>query len=52
LELTPFWNELTSIGALITGATLLCFSFTGFDALASLAEETKDTEKTFQKRFS
>ena len=48
-SLEPFWNELTSLGALITGATLLCFSFTGFDSLSSLAEETKDTEKTLPK---
>ena len=37
------------MGALITGATLLCFSFTGFDSLSSLAEETNDTEKTLPK---
>lgn len=48
-SLEPFWNDLTSVGALITGATLLCFSFTGFDSLSSLAEETKDTEKTLPK---
>ncbi|UJA05263.1 amino acid permease [Acinetobacter johnsonii] len=48
-SLEPFWNELTSLGALITGATLLCFSFTGFDSLSSLAEETKDTKKTLPK---
>ncbi|RSB55118.1 APC family permease [Acinetobacter soli] len=48
-SLEPFWNELTSLGAIITGATLLCFSFTGFDSLSSLAEETKDTEKTLPK---
>lgn len=48
-SLAPFWNEMTSVGALITGATLLCFSFTGFDSLSSLAEETKDTEKTLPK---
>lgn len=47
--LEPFWNEMTTVGALITGATLLCFSFTGFDSLSSLAEETKDTEKTLPK---
>ena len=35
-SLQPFWNDLTSIGALITGATLL-LSFTGFDSLSSLA---------------
>ncbi|OTG66745.1 APC family permease [Acinetobacter silvestris] len=48
-SLTPFWNELTQVGALITGATLLCFSFTGFDSLSSLAEETKDTERTLPR---
>lgn len=48
-SLEPFWNEFTSVAALITGATLLCFSFTGFDSLSSLAEETKDTEKTLPK---
>ena len=40
---------MTSISALIGGATVLCFSFTGFDALSSLAEETKDAEKTLPK---
>lgn len=48
-SLDPFWNQLTAVGPLITGATLLCFSFTGFDSLSSLAEETKDTEKTLPK---
>lgn len=48
-SLAPFWNEMTTIGALIGGATILCFSFTGFDALSSLAEETKDAEKTLPK---
>ncbi|WP_151760936.1 APC family permease [Acinetobacter seifertii] len=48
-SLTPFWNDMTSISALIGGATVLCFSFTGFDALSSLAEETKDAERTLPK---
>ena len=48
-SLEPFWNSMTEIGPLITGATLLCFSFTGFDALSSLAEETKDTERTLPR---
>lgn len=48
-SLEPFWNEMTSVGALVTGATILCFSFTGFDALSSLAEETKDAEKTLPR---
>ena len=50
-SLEPFWNELTSVGALITGATLLCFSFTGLDSLSSLAEETKDNEKNASKSY-
>lgn len=45
----PFWKHDTDVGNLITGATLLCFSFTGFDALSSLAEETKDTKRTLPK---
>ena len=48
-SLSPFWNEMTSVSALIGGATILCFSFTGFDALSSLAEETKDAEKTLPR---
>ncbi|MDO4450949.1 MAG: APC family permease [Moraxella sp.] len=47
--LKPFWDEMASVGALITGATILCFSFTGFDAISSLAEETKDVKKTLPK---
>ncbi|MDO4250615.1 MAG: APC family permease [Moraxella sp.] len=48
-SLKPFWDEMTSVSALITGATILCFSFTGFDALSSLAEETKDVKNTLPK---
>lgn len=45
----PFWKNDTHVDNLITGATLLCFSFTGFDALSSLAEETKDTKRTLPR---
>ena len=48
-SLSPFWSEQASWSALITGATILCFSFTGFDSLSSLAEETHDTENTLPK---
>ncbi|MEG1281732.1 MAG: APC family permease, partial [Comamonas sp.] len=48
-SLAPFWSSQAEIGALITGATILCFSFTGFDSLSSLAEETHDTENTLPK---
>ena len=47
--LSPFWSAQAEIGALITGATILCFSFTGFDSLSSLAEETHDTRSTLPK---
>ncbi len=48
-SLSPFFSAQTELGALITGATILCFSFTGFDALSSLAEETHDTETTLPR---
>lgn len=48
-SLKPFWNNIASMTALISGATILCFSFTGFDSLSSLAEETKDVQKTLPK---
>ena len=48
-SLSPFWSAQANVGALITGATILCFSFTGFDSLSSLAEETHNTEKTLPK---
>lgn len=48
-SMAPFWGEMTEVGKLITGATILCFSFTGFDALSSLAEETKDVKRTLPK---
>ncbi|MFL1731828.1 APC family permease [Moraxella oculi] len=48
-SMTPFWNEMTQLSAVISGATILCFSFTGFDALSSLAEETKSAKNTLPK---
>ena len=49
-SMAPFWDSMTSVAALITGATILCFSFTGFDALSTLAEETKDAKTLYQKQ--
>ena len=34
---------------MITGATILCFSFLGFDGISSLSEETKDAERVIPK---
>lgn len=46
---TPLFSDQAKVGALITGATILCFSFTGFDALSSLAEETHETDKVLPR---
>ena len=38
----PLWHEGTSLGPVITGATIVCFSFIGFDAISMYTEEAKD----------
>ncbi|MEK4027145.1 APC family permease [Pseudobacillus sp. FSL P4-0506] len=45
----PFAEEGMSVGPLIAGATVLCFSFLGFDAVTTLSEETPDAVKTIPK---
>lgn len=47
--LQPFYQEGMNISILITGATILCFSFLGFDAVTTLSEETPNPEKTIPK---
>ncbi|KKI89814.1 Putrescine importer PuuP [Bacillus sp. SA1-12] len=47
--LQPFLGEGMQISALISGATILCFSFLGFDAVSTLAEETANPTKTIPK---
>ncbi|WNS78526.1 APC family permease [Domibacillus sp. DTU_2020_1001157_1_SI_ALB_TIR_016] len=41
----PFYQEGADMSLLIAGATLLCFSYLGFDAVAMLAEETPNPKK-------
>lgn len=41
----PFWSENAHLVPLVTGATILCFSFTGFDSISTLSEETKNAER-------
>jgi putrescine importer len=38
----PVWNADAQVGLLITGATIVCFSFIGFDAITMYTEEAKD----------
>ncbi|QXH50293.1 APC family permease [Pseudomonas fakonensis] len=48
-SLTPFVDDKTQFAALAAGATILCFSFLGFDAVTCLSEETRDPGKTIPK---
>lgn len=45
----PFYSEHTAILPLLTGATILCFSFLGFDGISSLSEETPNAERVIPK---
>jgi putrescine importer len=45
-SLVPFADEQTQFAALAAGATILCFSFLGFDAVTCLSEETRNPGKT------
>ncbi|MFP5112930.1 APC family permease [Bacillaceae bacterium C204] len=48
-SLQPFFVEGLNLPILITGATILCFSFLGFDAVTTLSEETPNPQKTIPK---
>ncbi len=38
----PLWHDDVHLGLVITGATIVCFSFIGFDAITMYTEEAKD----------
>lgn len=44
-----FLNDAANLGVLLSGAALLCFSFLGFDAVSTLAEETREPERTLPR---
>jgi len=48
-SLKPFFDTGMHYGTLITGATVLCFSFLGFDAVSTLSEETINPAKMIPK---
>ncbi|WP_042352126.1 APC family permease [Bacillus massiliigorillae] len=48
-SIQPLINEGINMSTLITGASLVCFSFLGFDAVTTLSEETQDAKKTIPK---
>lgn len=42
----PFFSGDMSLSSLVTGATVLCFSFLGFDAITTYCEETGNPKRT------
>jgi putrescine importer len=42
----PFWNSTSTISAVSAGAALTAYSFIGFDAVSTFAEETVDPRRT------
>lgn len=45
----PFFNANSSIAAVVSAAAIAAYSFLGFDAVTTLADETIDPEKTVPK---
>jgi putrescine importer len=45
----PLFQGDMQLSALVAGATVLCFSFLGFDAVTTLSEETPDATKTIPR---
>lgn len=45
----PFFNPTESFSFVIAGASLLCFSFLGFDSASTFSEETENPEKTIPR---
>ncbi|WP_027415543.1 APC family permease [Aneurinibacillus terranovensis] len=49
LTTQPFYKQGMHISALVAGATVLCFSFLGFDAVTTYSEETPNPVQTIPK---
>ncbi|WP_421280458.1 APC family permease [Aeromonas taiwanensis] len=45
----PFFSEQMHINPLLTGASILCLSFLGFDAISTLSEETPDADRVIPR---
>ncbi|WP_404321689.1 APC family permease [Cytobacillus firmus] len=48
-SIKPLFNADVSLSVILAGATILCFSFLGFDSLTTLSEETINPEKTIPR---
>ncbi len=49
--LAPITVMSEQVSGLFAGAAVLCLAFLGFDAISTMAEETKDARSALQKRF-
>jgi len=45
----PFWNETSTLAAVSAGAALTAYSFIGFDAVSTFAEEAIEPRKTIPR---
>ncbi|OYD09057.1 APC family permease [Paludifilum halophilum] len=45
----PFFSPDMKFSSLVAGATVLCFSFLGFDAITTLSEETREAKKNIPR---
>jgi putrescine importer len=48
-SISPFFQQGVGLTTVIAGASLLCFSFLGFDSVTTFAEEVKKPEKTLPR---
>lgn len=48
-SVTPFMNSGFELSLLMAGASLLCFSYLGFDSITTLAEEAINPKKTLPR---
>jgi putrescine importer len=48
-SMRPFYKDGMDVSDLIAGATLMCFSYLGFDAVTTLSEETPNPKKTIPR---
>lgn len=49
ISVTPFIGSGFEISAIMAGASLLCFSYLGFDSITTLAEEVIEPKKTIPR---
>ncbi|HEH9425990.1 TPA: APC family permease [Aeromonas sobria] len=45
----PFFSEQIHISPVLMGASILCLSFLGFDAISTLSEETSDADRVIPR---